>query len=71
MDPLVYLQRSSCNGGEAALVTPVESLASVLSRHVDIQGAGISTGVVTQGALEVLHPCVDLHVSSEAAGMVT
>ena len=71
MDPLVSLQISSCNGGEAALVTPVESLASVLSRHVDIQVTGMDTGVVTPGALEVLHPCVGLHVSPEAAGLVT
>ena len=70
MDPLVYLQIFSCNGGEAALATPVESLASVF-RHVDIQCTGISTGVVTPGALEVLHPCVGLHVSPEAAGLVT
>ena len=66
----MYLQSSSCNGGEGALVTPVESLASVF-RHVDIQVAGISTGVVTPGALEVLHPCVGLHVSPEVTGLVT
>ena len=42
VDPLVYLQISSSNGGEAALVTPVESLTSVF-RHVDIQCTGIST----------------------------
>ena len=70
MDPLVYLQSSSCNGGEAALATHVESLASVF-RHVDIQCTGVITGVVTPGALEVLHPCVGLHVSPEAAGSVT
>mgnify|MGYP007045323415 CR=1 FL=1 len=70
MDPLVYLQSSSCNGGVAALATPVESLASVF-RHVDIQVTGINTGVVTPGALEVLHPCVGLHVSPEVAGLVT
>ena len=66
MDPLVNLQSSSCNGGEAALVTPVESLASVCC-HVDIQVTGLITGVVTPGALEVLHPCVGLHVSPEVA----
>ena len=70
MDPLVNLQISSCNGGEGALVTPVESLASVF-RHVDIQCTGVITGIVTLGALEVLHPCVGLHVSPEAAGLVT
>ena len=66
MDPLVNLQSTSCNGGVAALVTPVESLASVCC-HVDIQVTGINTGVVTPEALEVLHPCVGLHVSPEAA----
>ena len=70
VDPLVYLQSSSCNGGEAALITPVESLASVF-RHVDIQCTRVNTGVVTPGALEVLHPCVGLHVGPQVAGCVT
>ena len=66
MDPLVNCQSTSCNGGEAALVTSVKSLASVCC-HVDIQVTGINTGVVTLGALEVLHPCVGLHVSPKVA----
>ena len=64
VDPVVYLQIFSCNGGEAALATHMESLAR-LFRLVDIQVAGISTGVVTPGALEVLQPCVSLCVFSK------
>ena len=61
---------SSCKRGEAALATPVESLTSVF-RHVDIQVTGLNTGVVTPGALEVLHPCVSLHVRPKATETVT
>ena len=66
----MYLQSTGCNGGEAALATPVESLAGVF-RHVDIQCTGVIAGVVTPGALEVLHPCVGLHVSPEVARVIT
>ena len=67
---LVYPQSGSCNRGEAAPFTCMESLASVF-RNVSIQLAGASTGEVTLDALEILHPCVSLHVSFEVAWLVT